>query len=79
MSWPRPPTPPMPWPTDSRYATSCLAPPRLWGVVAIAADTTTTRISVRTPTAERDRIARALREEVTRRLHALGVFGSAAS
>jgi small conductance mechanosensitive channel len=59
---------------DSRYASSCLAPPRLWGVVAIDADTMTTRISIRTPTADRERVGRALREEVVRRLHALHVF-----
>jgi len=59
---------------DTRYAASCLAAPRVWGVVAIDADTLTSRVSIRTPTKERDRIARALREEITRRLHALDVF-----
>jgi len=59
---------------DPRYAGSCLTAPRVWGVVASAADTLTTRVSVRTSSAERDRIARALREEVARRLHALDVF-----
>jgi small-conductance mechanosensitive channel len=61
---------------DDRYAASCLAPPRLWGVVATDADTLTCRVSIRTLTAERERIARALREEVARRLHALGVFAT---
>jgi small-conductance mechanosensitive channel len=59
---------------DARYAASCLAPPRLWGVVASDADTLTTRVSVRTTTADRERIARAVRAEVSRRLHALDVF-----
>ena len=59
---------------DSRYAASCLAPARLWGVVAIAADTMTARVSIRTATTERERIGRALREEVVRRLHTLQVF-----
>jgi small conductance mechanosensitive channel len=59
---------------DTRYAASCLAAPRVWGVVATDANTFTSRVSIRTPTAERERIARALREEVSRRLHALDVF-----
>ena len=59
---------------DPRYAGSCLAPPRVWGVVASDAVTLTARVSVRTATAERERIGRALREELARRLHALGVF-----
>jgi small conductance mechanosensitive channel len=61
---------------DPRYASSCLTPPRLWGVVATDADTLTARVSVRTSTAERERVARALREEAARRLHAAGVFDS---
>jgi moderate conductance mechanosensitive channel len=61
---------------DDRYAASCLAPPRLWGVVAADADSLTCRVSIRTLTAERERIARALREEVARRLHALAVFAT---
>jgi small-conductance mechanosensitive channel len=61
---------------DDRYAASCLAPPRLWGVVATDAATLTCRVSIRTLTAERERIARALREEVARRLHVLGVFAA---
>ena len=60
---------------DDRYASSCLSAPRVWGVVAADADTFTCRVSVRTPTADRERIGRALREEVARRLHALDVFG----
>ncbi|HVC70414.1 MAG TPA: mechanosensitive ion channel domain-containing protein [Acidimicrobiales bacterium] len=59
---------------DTRYAASCLAAPRVWGVVASDANTFTSRVSIRTPTAERERIARALREEIVRRLHALDVF-----
>jgi small-conductance mechanosensitive channel len=59
---------------DPAYAGACLAPPRVWGVVASDADTLTTRVSIRTPIAERDRVGRAVREEVARRLHAVGVF-----
>jgi len=59
---------------DARYAASCLSPPRVWGVVATDAGTMTSRVSIRTSTAERDRIARAVRQEVARRLHALDVF-----
>jgi len=59
---------------DTRYAASCLAAPRVWGVVAADANTFTSRVSIRTTTAERERIARALRGEITRRLHALDVF-----
>ena len=29
---------------DRRYAAACLAPPRMWGVVAIGADTITSRV-----------------------------------
>jgi len=65
--------------TDTRYAPSCLAAPRLWGVVAADAATMTVRVSVRTTTAERERIARAVRREVLRALHALGVFIPAAA
>src|SRR5580700_10344962 len=46
---------------DARYAGACLTPPRVWGVVATDAATLTTRVSIRTTTAERDRIARAVR------------------
>lgn len=59
---------------DPRYGASCLAPPRTWGVVGADATTATVRVSIRTSTAERDRLTRALREEVARRLHALEVF-----
>jgi small conductance mechanosensitive channel len=59
---------------DERYAASCLAPPRVWGVVAADATTLTSRVSVRTPTAERERIARALRQEIARRLHTMEVY-----
>src|SRR3984957_17849582 len=51
---------------ESRYASLCLLPPWVWGVVAIDAETITTRISVRTPTADRERVGRALRKEVVR-------------
>jgi len=61
---------------DPRYAPFCLEAPRLWGVVATAVDTLTTRVSVRAPTTERDMVARALREEIARRLHDAGVFGA---
>jgi small conductance mechanosensitive channel len=61
---------------DPRYSPFCLEAPRVWGVVGSAADTLTTRVSVRAPTTERDMVARALREEVVRRLHAAGAFGS---
>jgi small conductance mechanosensitive channel len=59
---------------DDRYKAACLAAPRQWGVVANDAATVTVRVSVRTPTRERDRIARALRQEIVRRLHALDVY-----
>jgi small-conductance mechanosensitive channel len=59
---------------DARFTASCLTPARVWGVVAADAGTMTTRVSIRTPLGDRDRIARALREEISRRLHALGVF-----
>jgi small conductance mechanosensitive channel len=59
---------------DPRYAAACLAPARVWGVVAIDVATITSRLSVRTPIGERDRVARALREEIARRLHALEVY-----
>ena len=59
---------------DSRYAAACLDSPRLWGVIAAAADTFTCRVSIRTPITERDRVARAIREEVVRRLGAIGAF-----
>ena len=60
--------------TDTRYAPSCLAAPRQWGVVAADAATMTVRVSVRTTTAERERITRAIRREALRGLHALDVF-----
>jgi small-conductance mechanosensitive channel len=63
---------------DPRYGPYCLAAPRLWGVVAAAADTFTCRVSVRTPTDQREFVARALREEIVRRLGALEVFAVAA-
>jgi small conductance mechanosensitive channel len=59
---------------DPRYAPFCLEPPTAWGVVSAAADTFTTRVSVRTTIPERDRVRRALLEEITRRLHAAHVF-----
>jgi moderate conductance mechanosensitive channel len=62
---------------DARYASACLDDPRVWGVIDAAADTFTCRVSVRTPTTERDRVARAVREEILRRLGALGVFNPA--
>jgi small-conductance mechanosensitive channel len=61
--------------SDPRYASLCLEPPRLWGVVASAADTFTCRVSVRTSTTDRARIARILLQEVARRLQAAGVYG----
>jgi len=60
---------------DTRYASVCLEEPRVWGVVAAAADTFTCRVSIRTPTIDRDRVARAVREEIQRRLGAMGAFG----
>ncbi len=60
---------------DPRYAPLCLEPPRLWGVVATAADTYTCRVSVRTATADRARVARILLQESARRLQAAGVYG----
>ena len=52
----------------------CLEPPRVWGVVATAADTLTCRVSVRTSPANRERVARLLRQEITLRLQAAEVF-----
>ena len=54
---------------DDRYAPLCLSPPRVRGIVASDADSFTIRVSVRTPNDERDRLTRALREEILRRLH----------
>jgi len=59
---------------DPRYAPLCLEPPRVWGVVATAADTFTCRVSVRTTTSDRERVARILRREMTLRLQAQGVY-----
>jgi hypothetical protein len=64
---------------DPRYAALCLEPPRIWGVVASAADIFTCRVSVRTATTERAGMARILREEVARRLQAVGVFAAVGS
>jgi small conductance mechanosensitive channel len=63
---------------DPRYAPLGLDAPRLWGVVAASLDSFTCRVSVRTSTTERERLARALREEIGRRLQAAGVFAAAA-
>ncbi len=63
---------------DPRYEPYCLEAPRLWGVVDAGADTFTTRVSVRSPTTERDMVARGLREEIVRRLHAVEGFGAPA-
>jgi len=62
---------------DPRFAASCLETPRLWGVVAADADTFTCRVSVRTPTSQRDGVARALREMIVQRLHDAGVYADA--
>ncbi len=59
---------------DPAYAPLCLEPPRVWGVVAMAADTFTCRVSVRTATDDRERVARVLREEIAHRLQDHGVF-----
>ncbi|MGA2522221.1 MAG: mechanosensitive ion channel family protein [Acidimicrobiales bacterium] len=61
---------------DPRYEPYCLEAPRLWGVVDAGADTFTTRVSVRSPTTERDMVARGLREEIVRRLHGVEGFGA---
>lgn len=63
---------------DPRYAPLCLEPPRLWGVVATAADTFTCRVSLRTATPDRERVARVLRQEIALRLQAEGVFATTA-
>ncbi|HXQ90863.1 MAG TPA: mechanosensitive ion channel domain-containing protein [Acidimicrobiales bacterium] len=63
---------------DPRYAALVLEPPQLWGVVAAAADTYTCRVSVRTSTADRERLARILRQEIALRLQAADVFSAAA-
>lgn len=62
---------------DPRYAPLCLEPPRVWGVVATAADTFTCRVSVRTSSTDRERVARILRQEIALRLQAAGVFAAA--
>ena len=62
---------------DPRYAPVCLEPPAAWGVVSASFDNYTTRVSVRTTTAERPRLTRALLEEIERRLPAAGVFAPA--
>lgn len=64
---------------DPRYAPLCLEEPRLWGVVATAADTFTCRVSVRTSTTDRERVARILRQEIALRLQAADVFAAAAA
>jgi small-conductance mechanosensitive channel len=64
---------------DPRYAPLCLEPPRVWGVVATAADTFTCRVSVRTTTSDRERVARILRREVALRLQAEGVYATTAA
>jgi hypothetical protein len=51
----------------------------VWGVVAAAADTFTCRVSVRTPITERDRVVRAIRQEILRRLGGVGVFEAPAA
>ena len=63
---------------DPRYAPLCLEPPRVWGVVAFAADTFTCRVSVRVATNDRERVARILRQEIALRLQGQGVFAAAA-
>ncbi len=63
--------------TDPRYAALCLEPPRVWGVVASAADTFTCRVSVRTSSTDRERVARILRQEIASRLQAARVFDAA--
>ena len=60
-------------------ASCCLEPPTSWGVVAAAADTFTTRVSVRTTLSERDRVRRGMLEEIVRRLHGAGVFALTAA
>lgn len=62
---------------DDRYSPYCLESPRVWGVIAADADTFTTRVSVRSPTAQRDLVTRAVREEIVRRLHAESVLADA--
>ncbi|HTT87892.1 MAG TPA: mechanosensitive ion channel domain-containing protein [Acidimicrobiales bacterium] len=54
---------------DPRYAPLCLSPPRVRGIVASDTDSFTTRVSVRTPNDQRERLVRAFREEILRRLH----------
>jgi small conductance mechanosensitive channel len=64
---------------DPEYSSLCLEPPRVWGVVATAADTYTCRVSVRTSTADRDRVTRVLRQEIALGLQAADVFVTAAA
>lgn len=60
--------------SDDRFAPFVLEPPRSWGVVAADADTFTSRISIKVPHSERDKVERAMREEVARKLREAGVF-----
>ena len=53
---------------DSRYAGAFLEPPVQWGVVALGVDHVTARVTARTSADQRDRVERAIRQEVVRRL-----------
>lgn len=59
---------------DERYSAACLDAPVVWGVTATAVDSLTTRVTIRTTAGDRDRVERALREQVARRLREAGVF-----
>ncbi len=59
---------------DGRYAPSLIEPVKTAGIVDATADTLTTRVSIKVPHAERDRIEQALREAVARHLRQAGVF-----
>ncbi len=53
---------------DPQYRGACLEAPVLWGVVDMAVDSVTARVTIRTRADDRDRVERAVRQEVVRRL-----------
>jgi moderate conductance mechanosensitive channel len=62
--------------SDPYHRGAVLEPPRSWGVVGADAETLTTRVSVKVPHADRDRMERTIREQVARRLRAAGVLNA---
>ena len=53
---------------DSRYAGAFLEAPVQWGVIDLGVDHITARVTARTRAEQRDRVERAIRQEVARRL-----------